>query len=72
MQGQVSDIAIHAQEILRMRSSLNEIYASHTGQSVDVIGEQHYYNPPYSVQKHEVMQCIEIWTGTLDVRTKFD
>lgn len=35
--GQVSDIAIHAQEILRMRSSLNEIYASHTGQPVDVI-----------------------------------
>jgi len=35
--GQVSDIAIHAQEILRMRSTLNEIYASHTGQPVDVI-----------------------------------
>ena len=38
LQGQVSDIAIHAQEILRMRTSLNEIYASHTGQPVDVIG----------------------------------
>lgn len=35
--GQVSDIAIHAQEILRMRSTLNEIYASHTGQSVSII-----------------------------------
>lgn len=39
LQGQVSDIAIHAQEILRMRTSLNEIYAHHTGQPVDVIGK---------------------------------
>ena len=38
-QGQVSDIAIHAQEILRLRTSLNEIYASHTGQPVDIIGD---------------------------------
>lgn len=38
VQGQVSDIAIHAQEILRMRTNLNQIYAKHTGQSVDLIG----------------------------------
>ena len=35
----MSDIAIHAQEILRMRSSLNEIYSKHTGQSIDLIGK---------------------------------
>lgn len=39
MQGQVSDIAIHAQEILRLRTSLNEIYVKHTGQELKVIGE---------------------------------
>lgn len=38
-QGQASDIAIQAQEILRLRTTLNEILAKHTGQSVDKIEE---------------------------------
>jgi ATP-dependent Clp protease protease subunit len=38
-QGQATDIEIHAQEILKIRQRLNEIYAGHTGQSVDKIGE---------------------------------
>lgn len=36
-QGQASDIAIHAQEILGIREKLNHILASHTGQSVETI-----------------------------------
>jgi ATP-dependent Clp protease protease subunit len=36
-QGQASDISIHAQEILRMRESLNEILALHTGKKIDKI-----------------------------------
>ena len=36
-QGQASDISIHAKEILRMRSSLNNILASHTGQELSRI-----------------------------------
>ncbi len=36
-QGQASDIAIHAQEILSIREKLNHILASHTGQSVETI-----------------------------------
>lgn len=36
-QGQASDIEIQAQEILRMRQRLNEIFQKHTGQSMDVI-----------------------------------
>ncbi len=36
-QGQASDIEIHAKEILYLRKRLNEIMASHTGQSLDVI-----------------------------------
>jgi ATP-dependent Clp protease protease subunit len=36
-QGQASDIAIQAQEILRLRSSLNGILAFHTGQPVPQI-----------------------------------
>lgn len=33
-QGQASDIAIHAQEILKMRQTLNEILAKHTGKKI--------------------------------------
>ena len=36
-QGQASDISIHAQEILRMRDTLNQILAQHTGQKLDRI-----------------------------------
>jgi ATP-dependent Clp protease protease subunit len=34
-QGQASDIAIQAKEILRMRDALNEILAKHTGQDLE-------------------------------------
>lgn len=36
-QGQASDIAIQAKEILRLRSTLNDILSFHTGQPVDRI-----------------------------------
>jgi len=36
-QGQASDIAIHAKEILYLKSRLNEMLAKHTGQSIEVI-----------------------------------
>jgi ATP-dependent Clp protease protease subunit len=36
-QGQATDIEIHAREILSLKARLNEILASHTGQSVEVI-----------------------------------
>lgn len=36
-QGQASDIAIHAQEMLGIKNKLNEILAEHTGQPIDVI-----------------------------------
>jgi ATP-dependent Clp protease protease subunit len=34
-QGQASDIAIQAKEILRMKDALNDILVRHTGKSVD-------------------------------------
>jgi ATP-dependent Clp protease protease subunit len=37
LSGQATDIDIHAREILRIRASLNEIMAKHTGQSVEKI-----------------------------------
>lgn len=36
-QGQASDIEIHAKEILKIKSTLNGIYAHHTGKSLDDI-----------------------------------
>jgi ATP-dependent Clp protease protease subunit len=36
-QGQASDIAIQAQEILRLRNTLNRILSKHTGQAIDKI-----------------------------------
>jgi len=37
VQGQASDISIQAKEILRLRASLNEILASHTGKPLEEI-----------------------------------
>jgi ATP-dependent Clp protease protease subunit len=36
-EGQAADIEIHAREILRMRQRLNEIYVTHTGQTLEKI-----------------------------------
>jgi len=36
-QGQASDIAIHAQEVLNLKKRLNEIYVVHTGQSYEAV-----------------------------------
>ena len=36
-EGQASDIEIHAREILKTRSVLNEIYVKHTGQTIEAI-----------------------------------
>ena len=38
MQGQASDVEIRANELLKTRLRLNELYAKHTGQTTDVIG----------------------------------
>jgi len=35
--GQAADIARHAQEIVKLKRRLNEIYAKHTGQSVEAV-----------------------------------
>jgi len=35
--GQATDIEIHAKEVLSLKKRLNELYSTHTGQSVDAI-----------------------------------
>ena len=39
MQGQASDIQIHAKEILRTREQLNQILARHTGQKIEKVSQ---------------------------------
>ncbi len=39
IQGQATDIEIHANEILALRARLNQIYATHTGQTLEAIEE---------------------------------
>lgn len=49
VEGQASDIQIHAEEILRMRDKLNEILERHTGQTFDKIRrdtERDFYMSP--------------------------
>jgi ATP-dependent Clp protease protease subunit len=36
-QGQASDIERHAQDIIKMKRRLNEVYVKHTGQDYDTI-----------------------------------
>ena len=36
-EGQASDIAIHAEDILRVKKQLNELLAKHTGQTLEKI-----------------------------------
>jgi ATP-dependent Clp protease protease subunit len=38
-QGQASDIAIQAQEIIRLRSTINQILSHHTGRTIEQIEE---------------------------------
>jgi ATP-dependent Clp protease, protease subunit len=38
-QGQASDIAIHAEDMLRQRQQMNDLLARHTGQSADTIAK---------------------------------
>lgn len=38
VQGQATDIAIQAEEILKLKRQINHIYAKHTGQKLELIG----------------------------------
>ncbi|MEZ4598970.1 MAG: ATP-dependent Clp endopeptidase proteolytic subunit ClpP [Syntrophotaleaceae bacterium] len=57
-QGQASDISIHAQEILRLRETLNQILAKHTGQSIEQISadtERDYFMGSDAAEKYGIV-----------------
>lgn len=57
-QGQASDINIHAQEILRMRDTLNSVLANHTGQPLQRIAadtERDYFMGSEAAKKYGII-----------------
>jgi ATP-dependent Clp protease protease subunit len=60
-QGQASDISIHAQEILRMRDTLNQLLALHTGQKLEQIAldtERDFFMGSEAAKKYGLVDDI--------------
>ncbi len=60
-QGQASDIAIHAREILRIRERLNEILMKHTGQPKEKIQEdleRDFIMTPEQAKKYGIIDNV--------------
>jgi ATP-dependent Clp protease protease subunit len=62
-QGQAADIEIHAEEILNIRRRLDEIFADHTGQSVEQVhndmDRDRYMKPTDAVEYGLIDRVIE-------------
>ena len=61
VQGQATDIEIQAREIQLLRSRLNEIYATHTGQKVETIAdavERDYFMSPEEAKEFGVIDEV--------------
>jgi len=61
-QGQASDIEIQAKEILYLRTRMNEIFAHHTGKSVDEISkdtERDFFMTPAQAKEYGVIDDVK-------------
>ena len=62
-QGQVTDIMLHAQEILNLKKRLNEIYVRHTGQSLkkieDALERDYFLTPELAKEWGVIDKVIE-------------
>ena len=62
-QGQASDIERHAQDIIKVKRRLNEIYVEHTGQPYDVIEKtldrDHFMDPNEAVEFGLIDKVLE-------------
>ena len=60
-QGQASDIAIHAKEVLTIREVLNRLFATHTGQSEEKISkdtDRNYFMSAIEAKKYGIIDEI--------------
>ena len=58
--GQVSDIEIQANEILKERERLNEILAKHTGQPLDIIARETDRDKYYTAQEAKSFGLVDV------------
>jgi ATP-dependent Clp protease protease subunit len=61
LQGQATDIEIHAQEILRQRSQLVELYAKHTGRPLEQVErdiERDFFMTPEQARDYGLIDAI--------------
>ena len=61
MQGQATDIKIHADRIIRMKSTLNQILSERTGQPLDVIEkdtERDNFMTAFEAQKYGLIDKV--------------
>ena len=62
-QGQSTDIEIHAREVLALRRRLDELYAQHTGQSIDQVHDDmerdRFFTPGEAVEYGLIDRVIE-------------
>ncbi len=62
VQGQASDIAIHAEETLKIRTRLNKILAHHTGQPEETIGKDtdrdNFMSPERAMEYHIIDKIL--------------
>jgi ATP-dependent Clp protease protease subunit len=62
-EGQSTDIEIHAREILKTRGRIDEIYAHHTGQSIEQVHtdmeRDRFFNPEQAVEYGLIDRVIE-------------
>ena len=68
-QGQASDVAIQAREILRMKETLNNILASHTGKELEVIQQdtdRDYFMSGNEAKEYGIVDHVIIDRDDLD------
>jgi ATP-dependent Clp protease, protease subunit len=62
-QGQATDIMIHAEQTLKIKKRLNEIYAQHSGQPIDVVEaaleRDRYMSPVEAKEWGHIDQIVE-------------
>ena len=60
-QGQASDIERHAEDIIKMKRRLNEVYVKHTGQSYEIIErtlDRDYFMTSEEAQKFGIVDAV--------------
>jgi len=73
VEGQATDIDIHAREILKIRDRINEILAKHTGQSIKKIAkdtDRDFYMSAEEAKEYGIID--EIITSRKEIEKKWD